>query len=243
MFHIIHKYDLTEYTALIPSVGVGNVAQLSADLLISTLDMELIATVWHPAVIPVIGPQAFKNASNNDDSITTACELYISKKQKLIVFQIRSPLVASLMEDFFENIINFLHTESISQLIILTSSYAYELHAVESTPYRFVASEKFPLPNKNCSKFDGNIIHGGGFAKKLMESATEHNVNAIILFKYVSEGNNTPDAMGLIGYLNEFFGYLNCAESTNNDKPNDIKFKIPISWSYLYGNNAPQQLY
>lgn len=39
--------NLNEYTVLLPSVCVGNAAQLAVDLIISTLEMRKVATVWH----------------------------------------------------------------------------------------------------------------------------------------------------------------------------------------------------
>lgn len=41
------ELNLADYTVIIPSVCVGNVAQLSIDLIISSLQMIKAATVWH----------------------------------------------------------------------------------------------------------------------------------------------------------------------------------------------------
>lgn len=244
MIRLFRPYNFAGHTCLIPSVGVGNVAQLSADLLISTLNMERIGTVWHPAIIPVIGAQAFdRDDTSGDDNLTTACELYVAKEPKLLVFQIRSPIVATLMNDFFEELIDFLRTQEIADLIVLTSSYAYEMHAVEATPYQYVVSSgsTFPVPAQNLTKwseYKDGIIHGGGYAKKLMELAIDRGIATVILFKYVSEGDNRLDAYGLVWYLHEFLGYklgLDC------EKPDTLK--MPMSWQYLFGNNAPLELY
>lgn len=243
MIHLFRPHNFAGHTCVIPSVGVGNVAQLAADLLISTLSMERIGTVWHPAIIPICGADAFERDDNsNDDNLTTACELYVAKEPKLLVFQIRSPLVATLMTDFFMKIIDFLCTNKIGQLIVLTSSYAYEMHAVEATPYQSIGDGATFPPAGNSThwsaEYKDDIIHGGGYAKKFMELAVAGGIATVILFKYVSEGDNRPDAVGLVGYFNEFLGYKLGLKSNEQDT-----LKMPISWKYLFGNNAPLELY
>lgn len=45
MFNFTNKISFNGFKLLIPSVGVGNVAQLSADLFIETLKMKKVAMV------------------------------------------------------------------------------------------------------------------------------------------------------------------------------------------------------
>lgn len=46
-FNLEDGTNLNGYTVILPSVCVGNVAQLTADLLISTLQMKKVGTFWH----------------------------------------------------------------------------------------------------------------------------------------------------------------------------------------------------
>lgn len=148
---------------LLPSIGVGNVAQLSVDLLISTLQLEKVATVWHHSIVPIIGPKAFQHDTSK---ITTSCELYVSNKKKIATFQIRSPLVAATMMEFFNELIDFLKSNQIAKLILLTSSYAYEQHFIGTNPFGIVADDAFKDTEKEVIKlmkwneFQGDIIHG-----------------------------------------------------------------------------------
>lgn len=148
---------------LLPSIGVGNVAQLSVDLLISTLQMEKVATVWHPSIVPIIGPKAFQHDTGK---ITTSCELYVSNERKIAAFQIRSPLVAATMMGFFNELVDFLKSGKIGKLILLTSSYAYEQHYIGANPFGFVADDGFKSAEEDVIKlmkwneFQGDIIHG-----------------------------------------------------------------------------------
>lgn len=42
--------NLSGYKVLLPSVCVGNIAQLTADLIISTLQMKKVCTFWHVSI-------------------------------------------------------------------------------------------------------------------------------------------------------------------------------------------------
>lgn len=194
-----NNHSLAGYTIILPSVGVGNVAQLTTDLLISTLQMEKIGQCWHPAIVPVIGPRAFQH---DTDTVTTSCELYGSVSKRLAVFQIRSPLAASLMQSFFNKLCDTLLSEKVAKLIILTSSHAYEKHSIDASPFEFIANDLYLGENKNVPTFiafSGELIYGGGYANKLFDVATTKQLQTLILFKYVSEGDNTPDAINLCG--------------------------------------------
>lgn len=46
-FELDENVSLTGYSVLFPSVCVGNAAQLAVDLIISTLEMRRVATIWH----------------------------------------------------------------------------------------------------------------------------------------------------------------------------------------------------
>ncbi|KAJ6634740.1 Proteasome assembly chaperone 2 [Pseudolycoriella hygida] len=232
------KCDISGYTVLLPSIGVGNVAQLSIDLLISSLKMEKIATVWHRSIVPIIGPKAFQH---DTDKITTSCELYISYAKKIVAFQIRSPIVAATMMEFFNELIDILKLERVEKLVLLTSSYAYEQHFVGTNPFAMIANDAFKNAEKNAirrwSEYQGDIIHGGGYAKQLMSVASDKSIPCLILFKYVSEGDNSGDAVSLLEELNYSFDFM---EKSDDGKLNVI---LPISWKSLFGNPLPDQLY
>lgn len=50
MINLQNNVSLAGYTVIFPSVCVGNVAQLSVDLIISTLELRKVASVWHVSV-------------------------------------------------------------------------------------------------------------------------------------------------------------------------------------------------
>lgn len=225
-----------------PSIGVGNVAQLTVDLLISTLQMDKVATVWHPSIVPIIGPKAFQHDTTK---ITTSCELYASTEKRLAAFQIRSPLVAATMMEFFNELIDYLKSKKIAKLILLTSSYAYEQHFIGTNPFAVVVNDAFKIApaekgaveRMEWKEFQGDVIHGGGYVKQLMSVASRNDIPTLTLFKYVSEGDNSMDAVTLLDELNAGFKII------ERDAGGKLNIVFPISWKSLFGNPVPEQLY
>lgn len=240
MISLIRPTDLSGYKALIPSIGVGNVAQLAVDLIIATLKLERIGTGWHSALMPVFGPPAYHHDNVNK---TTSLEVYANQELKLVVFQIRSPLVASLVDRFHQDLLEFLAANKFSEVIILTSSHAYEKHSVETSPFEYIANEQFKslhkdtLDKQNWPEFTNNVLHGGGNGKKLLALCTERDIPAFLLFKYVSEGDNSPDASQLLGELNKLHKLF------ERDENGQVKFTTPLSWNLLFGNEPPELIF
>ncbi|XP_077232348.1 uncharacterized protein LOC143868920 [Tasmannia lanceolata] len=88
-----HHSDWTDYTLLMPVCAVGNIGQLTCDLIISTLlsrqECQLVGRIYSPSVMPVVGPNAF--ARDGENALpTTSTEVYESVKHKLVIMQQRS---------------------------------------------------------------------------------------------------------------------------------------------------------
>lgn len=237
MINFLEKLNFSGYTFLIPSVCVGNVGQLTTDLLISTLSMKKVGTLWDPSIIPIIGPPAY----GHEFGITTASDLYASEEKKLVILQIRSPLVSSLMGALFDKLTDFILREKFQSLIILTGSFAHERHVIESSLFEYQANncyvDKFGDKLKGLSRNESEVLHGSGYATKLQRVAGLKNIPALTIFKYVSEGDNIPDAVDLLAFLDKI---LTIVPKHDDGYANLIH---PISWKHLYGNAPPKTIY
>lgn len=153
----------------------------------------------------------------------------------------RSPLVPDQMQNFFDELLQFLQTQRIGNLVILTSSFAHEQHTIESTKFMYLANESFKTAFKQhfasteWNEYNASIIHGGGFAMKLYERVLEKGFSTGLLFKYVSEGDNRADAIQFVEQLDVLHA--------NQLLGSDTRLKMPISWKALFGNNPTEQLY
>jgi len=53
-----------------------------------------------------------------------------------------------------------------------------------------------------------SFIPGGGIAQKFHRVSKEKDLNAFVLIVFAHEGNNIPESIQLVSYLNEWKAYL-----------------------------------
>lgn len=236
------EVNMKGYTVIIPSVAVGNVGQLACDLLISSLNMKRISSVCSPALIPVLGYDPYDLFSNN---LSSSCEVYICAAKKIVVMQVRAPLVYKYARLFLETLISAFKDCGIKDVIILTSSFAHEKKYIETSPFRYLASESSPYKGKLQSRnwlehelIDGGVkIFGGGFASLLFEVCKDISIPCLILYKYCSEGDNIPDAFDMVTSLTDVVPLF-------NDKKDLLDQLVkPVSWKLLFGRPPPSDIY
>lgn len=234
---LIFKEDigLTGYTCIIPSLGVGNVSQLSTDLIISTLKLNQVATGFHQALIPMMGPSAFQHEPK---ASTHAMDAYIDKEKKLLVFQIRSPLVGKHTKDFLNKLVELLKKSQIAKVVILGSCFSFEKHDMESSPFEFISNEQFDKITETKVELVKNTteepVFGDGWGQRLLKTCTASEVPAVMFYKYSAEGDNTLDAAMLAVEVNKYVPIFVSKEP---------KLIRPDSWKLLFGNEAIRSMY
>jgi len=220
--------DFSNYTLIIPSVSVGNVPQLTVDLIISTYELTKAASIWHPAVVPSVGADPFYA---NNTTICTACELYTNAKLKLAVIQLRSTLEQQFIKSFMTEFTAELHKIKFGKIIILSSLFAQNMHDVTAPKFLYKANKE----NLEIPPIGDEDTVGSGFANRLYNALTESDtLNVILIFKYTSEGDNRPDAVEVVNLLKSMHSKL-------MEKQCDIKF--PYSWEFVFGNPPPIGIY
>lgn len=231
-----NKINLRDFILIIPSVSVGNIGQLTVDLLITNYNLKKVATIWHPAIIPSVGSDPFFKESND---VCTACELYASSELKLSVIQIRSSIEPKLASKCFEELKKFVVESEFKRIIILSSSFAHLLQDFNII-YQYVSNEE---EMENFEKlhitplkplFNGKyVIEGGGFTIKLYEKFSSF-IQCVVLIKYVSEGDNRQDAIDMMHKLQ----YIDKCLSMEGNVLN-----YPFSWEFGFGNPSPIDIF
>jgi len=77
-----------------------------------------------------------------------------------------------------------------------------------------------------------SFVLGSGIGDKLFKLCQQENIPTLLIVIFVSEGDNRPDAVALADYLN-----LNLKMNTKE------KWEVPITWSTLYGNSFPSEIF
>ncbi|CAK1593840.1 unnamed protein product [Parnassius mnemosyne] len=242
LWKFFYESDLSGYTLVIPSVAVGNVGQLACDLLISSLKMKKLASVYSPALIPVLGYDPYDLKSTN---LSCSCEVYQCESKNIVVLQIRAPLVYKYARSFLENVISTFMTKQIKNIILLTSSYAHENKLISTSPFRYLMTDNCSYEEEikklNWTKHQEDQtrlrIYGGGFATMFFEICKENLLPCLILYKFCSEGDNSPDAYDMVHNLNKVLPVF------NQDKDIFSQLLPPASWKLLFGGPTPKDIY
>ncbi|XP_014635409.1 PREDICTED: proteasome assembly chaperone 2-like [Ceratotherium simum simum] len=232
--------DLAGFTLLMPAVSVGNVGQLAVDLIISTLNMCKIGYFYTDCLVPMVGNNPYATAEENSTELSTNAEVYSLPSKKLVALQLRSIFikVSMLYLPFYQ--VNCMIVSSTPFRYLLTPSMQKSVqNKIKSLNWEEM--EKSPrIPEISDSEFCVRIP-GGGITKTLYDEGCSKEIPVAVLLKFVSEGDNIPDALGLVEYLNEWLQII----KPHSDDPtaSALPWKIPSSWRLLFGSGLPPALF
>ena len=119
MLDLQEGLNVAGYTLILPSVAVGNVGQLSVDLLIATLGLRRAGRIFDTSFIPLVGADPYDETS---EDICTSVDLYVLHEKRIVALQIRSPLVKRPSK-FFHEILNFVTDQKIAKVGIAFQSF------------------------------------------------------------------------------------------------------------------------
>lgn len=254
--------DLAGCTLLMPAVSVGNVGQLAIDLIISTLNMHKIGYFYTDCLVPMVGNNPYATAEENSAELSINAEVYALPSKKLVALQLRSIFIKYKSKSFCEKLLSWVKSSGCAKVVVLSSSHSYHRNDLQlrSTPFRYILTpsmqksvqnkiqslnweemEKTPcIPEIDDSEFCVRVP-GGGITKLLYDEGCSKEIPIAILLKFVSEGDNIPDALGLVEYLNEWLQIIkpHCEDPTASSLP----WKMPSSWRLLFGSGLPPALF
>jgi len=255
------------YTFIVPTVSVGNVGQLTVDLLVSTLQMKRVGLINDEALNPVIGSDPYadslssrvgtihlnqeKDSHSSPLNLMTGCEIYESSAHQLVIMQCRSPLISGRKYAFLRRLIAFIKEKEFAQTYFLTSTHAHERidSQLRGNQFRYLATSSFcpSRPHETMSSLGWSQLEprvnnhgddredvnpylpGGGSAKRAFLLCEAEGVAASVLVVFCSEGDNVPEAFLLASCVNDLMKLVDA------ERP---KWRIPSSWSALFGNPA-----
>ncbi|CAK7311257.1 Proteasome assembly chaperone 2 [Vulpes lagopus] len=254
--------DLAGHTLLMPAVSVGNVGQLAIDLIISTLNMRKIGYFYTDCLVPMVGNNPYATAEENSTELCINAEVYSLPSKKLVALQLRSIFIKYKSKPFCEKLLSWVKSSNCAKVIVLSSSHSYHRNDLQlrSTPFRYLLTpivqksvqnriqslnweemEKSPcIPEIDDSEFCIRIP-GGGITKTLYDEGCSKEIPVVVLLKFVSEGDNIPDALGLVEYLNEWLQIIKpCCDDPTAAA---LQWKMPSSWRLLFGSGLPPALF
>jgi len=247
-----------------PAVSVGNIGQLAMDLIISTLNMCKIGYFYTDCLVPMVGNNPYATAEENSTELSINAEIYSLPSKKLVALQLRSIFIKYKSKPFCEKLLSWVKSSNCAKVIVLSSSHSYHRNDLQlrSTPFRYLLTpfvqksvqtkimslnweemEKSPcIPEIDDSEFCIRIP-GGGITKTLYDEGCSKEIPMVVLLKFVSEGDNIPDALGLVEYLNEWLQIIKPCLQCDDPTASALKWKMPSSWRLLFGSGLPPALF
>lgn len=248
------------FTLVMPAVAVGNVGQLAVDLIVSTLNLSRVGYFHTDCLIPMAGNNPYSCRKEDAEELHTPAEVYTAAELKLAVLQIRAPIIQTRSKKFRQQLVSWIKASGFSRTVVLSSSHAYlrddkQLQGNSLryliTPSLLTASadalkelgwtemERMPaFPGIDSDAEPRLCIPGGGITKGLYTDSCAEDLPLAVLLLFCSEGDNIPDAFTLVNHLNDWLHLLD----NQREKPNS-QWKIPTSWSLLFGSGIPSPLF
>lgn len=245
-------------TLILPAVSVGNVGQLAADLIISTLRLPRVGHFHTDCLIPMVGSNPYATSQENANELSTNAEVYCSKESNLAVLQIRTPILQTKVRHFRKVLVSWIKSSGFSKTVLLSSSHAYQRddQQLQGTPLRYLLSPaledeagskvkelQWRSMEKVCA-FPGIsdseqrlYIPGGGITKGLYTDCCNENIPMAVVLIFCSEGDNIPDAFTLGNYLNDWLHLVNTSDQGTT------QWNIPSSWKLLFGGGIPPAIF
>ncbi|KAL1324081.1 hypothetical protein HN51_034265 [Arachis hypogaea] len=106
-------------TLIVPALSIGNVGQLAADLLISSMDAERVGYLDDPYVLPCVGNDAY--GPSPQGILALPLEAYESSSSALTILQQRSPIVKGRILEFAKDLADFVAGSGKKHVVILSS--------------------------------------------------------------------------------------------------------------------------
>ncbi|XP_026203317.1 proteasome assembly chaperone 2 [Anabas testudineus] len=249
-----------DFTLVMPAVAVGNVGQLAVDLIVSNLNMSRVGHIHTDCLIPMAGNNPYATCKDDAEEIHTPAEVYTAPELKLAVLQIRAPIIQTKNKKFRQLIVSWIKASGFSRTVVLSSSHAYRRddQQLQGSPVRYLFTpsllkvsadalkelgwremERVPaFPGLTDADTEPRLcIPGGGITKGLYTDSCTEDLPLAVLLLFCSEGDNVPDAFTLVNHLND---WLHLLDNPSQETP---KWKIPSSWSLLFGSGIPPALF
>jgi predicted ATP-grasp superfamily ATP-dependent carboligase len=239
----------SNHIVLLSIPSIGNVGQLAADALITTLQAKRIGLIdAGNCVLDVIGNDAYipqsKQAVKLQGALHTAVEVFEVPEKNIILIQIRAPITQP--STFASDIVSWVKQCGANKILVLASANASwrddNLIHSESEEQLFTIRASFAgdfwqqIPDFIPELQDNKELFIRGVAKHLLKQAQDQQMNLAVLLVLCNEGDNLNHGL--------FLAHSTLVSALRLvPKEHQVKWKLPLSWTFLYGNKFSQSLY
>eukprot|EP01102_Stenamoeba_stenopodia_P016337 TRINITY_DN569_c1_g1_i2.p1 TRINITY_DN569_c1_g1~~TRINITY_DN569_c1_g1_i2.p1 ORF type:complete len:262 (-),score=64.14 TRINITY_DN569_c1_g1_i2:112-897(-) len=238
------------HTIILPTPSVGNVAQLTLDLYLSTLlarqKLERVGYFDDDRVTPFVAPDPFGDEGSN---LATSLEVYLCKETKVVLLQQRGPIAKNKNACFAKDLVEWIVQRKFSQVLIVSSAdAAFRIDPqFDGLQSRFIASPSLkdalvkaewqPLENEFLTEQLESIVRKGSYLQCLLSELETKPLTYAALIQFCSEGDNIPDAVETASTIENYIHLI--SPPTQNDGM--YRWRMPAAWKNLFG--SPVSMY
>lgn len=237
---------LTDSILVIPTVSAGNVPQLTTDLLVYSLGLQLVGRLSDEFVYPFAGPRDAP-AGVKTSGISTAVEVFSGNGITFI--QVRSPTLPGFRRKFVTaTLIPFINQFKFAETIAIASSNAALRESVNSPRFILMHPPQTSLSDRLAKiSLDAPMAEAppsldylpeSGIVLDLLEEITSLPIGQVcapVLFVY--EGDNFGDAHEFADQVASVLGIDSNAIKASLPTPGE--WTQPVSWQRVYGKSIP----
>lgn len=214
-------------TLVIPSISVGNVPQLTVDLLLHNFDFKLVTHLDSQLLYPFASPVDYTDGHvPPPGSVSTALEVYFDEERKLAMIQQRSPILPGFGKNFLDYISQWIKDSQFGKVVVIDSNdCTLRTNLDVQNPVEIFSNDL----NEQFKQFtieqqENEELSFSAYSKALIDNLKEYTtVFAIVMFVY--EGDNRVDS-SVLG--------MDVLKLLTLDQP--VEWKQPKSWDALYGD-------
>ncbi|WVQ62578.1 uncharacterized protein L199_000720 [Kwoniella botswanensis] len=248
-FYPVGDFDAKSFsnaTLILPAVSLGNVPQLTSDLLITSLGLRRIGYV---GLGDTVAP--FSGIGDGGEIVTGGLEVYGNQGSELYVIQQRSPTLKTKKDEHVELIRQFIESSSFGFVLILTSLDAANqddaqlltphqrvlppsssssshktLQTLENTlpPLQLNIDSDLPTTGSSNSSVYPPFLPAAGLTRRLLSTLKDSSIPHGAITAWCVEGDNSGDAMSLAQVVLRLLVI-----------DDHVQLQQPKSWEGLFG--------
>lgn len=239
---------------LLPSVSIGNVGQLSVDLMINSFEMKKVGFIQDDNVLPVIGKNAISNSKDDPYQLSVDLEVYYDKTRHLTVLQMRSNIAKNKRTQFVKNLVQWIKKTEFKQVYLLSgadSSQRMDSQIIggkvwyQSSSF-FDSSSLNNLPVEKLGDlnagFDMEVetvhkesLRGSGISRHLTEICEKEGISLLNLIIFTTEGDNIQASIVLASCANAILKLVEAGK--------EFSWRPPYSWRVLLETKYHTSMY
>ena len=253
-------------TLLLPAVTIGNVGQLTVDLIVATLGVPRVGYFDTELVLPIAGHGAFSPPFRASQGLAGALslplELFHDERRNLLLVQQRSPVVAGGQAAWADALVAWAKEAGAARLLVLGSAPAHHrrdaqiqdgmLRAVPNACWAEALDPRLCLALEEELRVASDSRGSTGAAWRprassaLMVGASQAAaLPCLALIHFCAEGNNAADALHMAEALRRSgtIAVSGEGEGGAGEEHPPIQWVSPECWAQMEGSRPDGSIY